>query len=595
MQQPISPSSPGDPGQARRRGLFSGKAAASVPPYVPDPRLEATLSAYQMMIQDRLEEGIRAIQHTANTLMHEIAGEVWRTAGGDKDEVQARILETLSRDQALRGLIAHSDERFQALTVRTARLEDTLNQVAEQTRSAKEALARGADALVDAANAPALRGVDDIRERLDQVTHQIALAFETLAERDRAIVETVQAQVREHGEVVMSETGRIAQAMQAYVQEGVSVLGNLAGNVESQMEAITARDDDISARIDQTVEEQMRLLGEQLQLITESITHQTEKNDERIEYLSEHLQLMHDRIGMETRDTIGALERIEGVTRETAIEATREMNDALEARVMGLAQLVRSDSEALRGELVRSATERDESLGRTLDEQLGRVSEALTSATRWTVEEMTRRIREETARAVQGRLDDAVDSIDKMGQRNQQIIQGSLNDAMGAIDRNMVRMADTLDTELDRLARNVGDRASIAAETAVDRFGTDTFDKKISALAKMIRSDNQALAERLTVAADQDAAKQALRAVKELQAQLPAEVNEVVERRIQEMTESIAGQSEMLARKIEQMGAHIGQRYDDDIQIVIERMGDAMHALASLSRPAGRPDRIELE
>ena len=253
MQQPISPSSPEGSGQARRRGLFSGKAAEQVPTYAPDPSLAATLSAYQLMIQDRLEEGIRAIQHTANTLMHEIASEVWRTAGGDKDEVQARVLETLSRDQALRSLIAHSDERFQSLAVRTARLEDTLNQVAEQTRGAKEMLARGVDALADAAGGPGPHGVEDVRERLDQVTHQIALAFETLAERDRAIVETVQARVREHGEIVMSETSRIAQAMQAYVQQGVSALGNLAGQVESQMEAITAREDDIGAMINQTV------------------------------------------------------------------------------------------------------------------------------------------------------------------------------------------------------------------------------------------------------------------------------------------------------------------------------------------------------
>jgi hypothetical protein len=45
------------------------------------------------------------------------------------------------------------------------------------------------------------------------------------------------------------------------------------------------------------------------------------------------------------------------------------------------------------------------------------------------------------------------------------------------------------------------------------------------------------------------------------------------------------------------MAAKIGERYDNDIQVVIDRMGDAMHALAGLGRApqAAESDRIELE
>jgi hypothetical protein len=50
----------------------------------------------------------------------------------------------------------------------------------------------------------------------------------------------------------------------------------------------------------------------------------------------------------------------------------------------------------------------------------------------------------------------------------------------------------------------------------------------------------------------------------------------------------------MLERKVDEMAARIGKRQDNEIQIVIDRMGDAMHALASLGRPQ-REDRIELE
>src|SRR5581483_7204093 len=97
----------------------------------------------------------------------------------------------------------------------------------------------------------------------------------------------------------------------------------------------------------------------------------------------------------------------------------------------------------------------------------------------------------------------------------------------------------------------------------------------------------------------------ALRAVKELQANLPAEIAEIVDRRfeaiaqqihrdVQATAESVARVSDMLDRKVEEVTARIGKRYDNDLQDVIDRMGDAMHALATLGRQRSS-DRIELE
>ena len=73
--------------------------------------------------------------------------------------------------------------------------------------------------------------------------------------------------------------------------------------------------------------------------------------------------------------------------------------------------------------------------------------------------------------------------------------------------------------------------------------------------------------------------------MKELQANLPAEVIEMVEQRFASLAESIERSNEMLAKRIDRMGEKIGERYDNDIQVVVDRMGDAMHALASLGRP----------
>ena len=188
MQRDPSPP-PGE--RARRRSLFGGRPE----PEPPSPtagltpsaaeRAEVVITAYQEMIQEQLDEGLRSIQHTANTLMHEIAAEVWRSADGDKEAVGATILQELSRDQAIRALIAHSDERFQALAARTGRLEDTMNMLAETVRTAKEQIARSADALAESGSGASPLGVGQIRAQLDEVSRKVTSAFQTLAERDK--------------------------------------------------------------------------------------------------------------------------------------------------------------------------------------------------------------------------------------------------------------------------------------------------------------------------------------------------------------------------------------------------------------------------
>ena len=72
--------------------------------------------------------------------------------------------------------------------------------------------------------------------------------------------------------------------------------------------------------------------------------------------------------------------------------------------------------------------------------------------------------------------------------------------------------------------------------------------------------------------------------MKELQASLPVEVIQMVEQRFASLAESIERSNEMLAHRIDRMAESLGQRQNDDIQIVIDRMGDAMHALASLGK-----------
>jgi len=71
----------------------------------------------------------------------------------------------------------------------------------------------------------------------------------------------------------------------------------------------------------------------------------------------------------------------------------------------------------------------------------------------------------------------------------------------------------------------------------------------------------------------------------------------MVEQRFASLAESIERSNEFLTTRIDRMAEKLGERYDSDIKVVVDRMGDAMHALAGLGRPEDAPDatRIELE
>ncbi|HET8525325.1 MAG TPA: hypothetical protein VFM81_01675, partial [Actinomycetota bacterium] len=330
--------------------------------------------------------------------------------------------------------------------------------------------------------------------------------------------------------------------------------------------------------------------------------------------LHESVTYLGDRMGAETRERLA------------------EMNRAFEARVIGLANLVRSDAEALRGEMVRTAAEHDEVVARTLDERLASVTDRITE----TISESMRSRFEESMAELAVRSDEQTRLLEARADEQTRLIDERTGEAVSAIDRNVVRMVDTLEEHFDRLGQSVGQRAGSAAELAIGaRFDdvlarmhetasriedehsqtrgavaeardaiTQTqevmagsraaFEQGVTALAKLMRSDSESLARQIL--ADQDVSKQTLRAMKELQASLPTEVIRMVEERFGSVAESIERSNEMLASRIDRMADTLGQKQNDDIQVVIDRMGDAMHALASLGKgEAGGPSSPRIE
>ena len=285
-----------------RRGLFPRREQAQADPMTEtETRLDETV---RRAVDDRVEAGMRQIEDQATGLLREVATEVWRTSAKDVRPEQERIMSLLARDQAIRSLITTSDERFQAIAMRTARLEDNLADLAESERRTREAMEAASDSIREISQSPTLHGVEMVRTQLEQVEQHLAETLTHFDERDREIAEQLEKQVREHGELITNETARIVESMQSYVQGGAEAIGRLAQRIEEHAKLFVLQDHNIT----QHVIEAVNITGDDVM---------------------GQLELIKEKVGLHGRDQ----EQL-----QAAIERM------IDARMRGMAELVRSDS-----------------------------------------------------------------------------------------------------------------------------------------------------------------------------------------------------------------------------------------------------------
>lgn len=533
-----SPEGPGGP----RRGLFTRRPDA--PEVLPPPPQRTT--ALDLAIAERLDDGLRAIEEHAATLMREIATEMWRTSGADTADEQDRILSFISRDQAIKSLIAASDDRFQALALRTARLEDALAELAENGRLVREAIQLSANSVHEIANSPTLQGVEMIRTQLEQVEAHISSTFAHLDERDKNLTGAIQQRIVEHGDLIARETARIVEAMESYVQGGAEAMGRLAQRVEQHAAAFATHDETLAEKVRTTIADETRESAEQMQMLAE-------------------------RVGIQGR---------------TSQEHQIAMERLVETRVMGLAQLTRSDSQALRELMERNSAEQVERLRDTIDERMSALTLALSGAVERNMASLTERVDAQLGTVAETVAQRAAEAADiAVASTFEQTLE-RLNTAADAIDSMGVTVVETL----------------VTSRAQTEERMSEHMDDRLAALAKMIRSDNRVIAERFAAApegssggADPDIAKQTLRAVKELQAGMGTDVMGSVERRFQSMSEQLHKETqstaeamvkvaEVLGEKMDRLSVRVDEGVGGDLQIVIDRMSDAIQAMSGQHR-----------
>jgi hypothetical protein len=448
----------------------------------------------------------------------------------------------LARDQAIKSLITTSDERFQAIAVRTARLEDNLQDLAESERRTREAMEAAASAIREISQSPTLHGVEMVRTQLEQVERHISETFSHFDERDTEIARQLQEQVREHGDLIANETARIVESMQSYVQGGAEAIGRLAQRIEEHAKLFVLQDHNITEHVIEAV----NITGEDVM---------------------GQLELIKEKVGLHGRDQ----EQL-----QAAIERM------IDARMRGLAELVRSDSMALQklveermaassvvvgpdGQVAFDET----SLTRTMDQRMGAL-----------------------AQVVEERMDLLERTI------SEQVLALS-NATAASMDRNLERMA-TAAGQVDGLDEMVAEGQQAFEERMLTHI-----DERMAQIARLVRSDNQALAakvEALNVAdtaqtetLDAELLRSVLRSIKELQAGMASDMLGTIDVRFQQVAdqlhregqgqaESMLKVAEVLGQKIDRLSIRVDEGVGNDLQIVVDRMSDAIRAMSGVRR-----------
>ncbi len=523
-----------------RRGLFPRREQAPADPMTEtETRLDETV---RRAVDDRVEAGMRQIEDQATGLLREVATEVWRTSAKDVRPEQERIMSLLARDQAIRSLITTSDERFQAIAMRTARLEDNLADLAESERRTREAMEAASDSIREISQSPTLHGVEMVRTQLEQVEAHLAETLTHFDERDREIAEQLERQVREHGELITNETARIVESMQSYVQGGAEAIGRLAQRIEEHAKLFVLQDHNIT----QHVIDAVNVTGEDVM---------------------GQLELIKEKVGLHGRDQ----EQL-----QSAIERM------IDARMRGMAELVRSDSMALQklveermaapsfvtgedGQVVFD----EASLARTIDQRMGAL-----------------------AQVVEERMDLLERTI------AEQVLALS-NATAASMERNLERMSSAAGA-VDGLDEMVAEGQQAFEERMLTHI-----DERMAQIARLVRSDSQALATKVealntadtaqTETLDAELLRSVLRSIKELQAGMASDMLGTIDVRFQQVAdqlhregqgqaESMLKVAEVLGQKIDRLSIRVDEGVGNDLQIVVDRMSDAIRAMSGVRR-----------
>jgi uncharacterized protein YukE len=281
-------------------------------------------------------------------------------------------------------------------------------------------------------------------------------------------------------------------------------------------------------------------------------------------------------------DVMGQLELIKekvGLHGRDQEQLRSSVEHMIDARMRGLAELVRSDSRALQ-DLIEKKTAAPVVVGED-----GQLAFDETSITRAIDQRMT---------ALAQVVEERMDSLERT--MTEQVLALS-NATAASMDRNLERMT-TAAGQVDGIDELVAENQQAFEERMLGHI-----DERMAQIARLVRSDSQALASKLDESAatrpedslDAELLRSVLRSVKELQAGMASDmlgsldmrfqsVADQLHREGQESAEAMLKVAEVLGAKIDRLSVRVDEGVGNDMQIVVDRMSDAIRAMSGTRR-----------
>jgi hypothetical protein len=255
--------------------------------------VEALVAASQAAITARLEEGLRAINQSAARLMRQVAAEVWRAAGPDaRKNLQTGVIGGLARDDAIRGVLSHMDERYQALHVEIARMEEALRRLAGATgRSLKRA--DGTAELVERVTKASQEQGRRTQADLAELARWIERTLEPISARLGALEAAAEAVATRQRTDLAAFTERTRQALARVGERLSQAFGVLreqtAAENRGALEALEAAIHQDFDRLERLSQEQAATSAEVAERISRSLLQLTERTVRALKGLRERI------------------------------------------------------------------------------------------------------------------------------------------------------------------------------------------------------------------------------------------------------------------------------------------------------------------
>jgi len=401
--------------------------------------LERHLAEYTDIIDERLEEGLATLQRSAAKLMRHLAAEVWRASGPEAGRnLKEGVLAALTQDDAIRGLLTHTDERFQSLQIRVTRMEGAVRQLAEATR---DAVKRVSD------RAREMEGRSGTAEEIARQREDLARFSQRMGEGMNEMHRRIQTGLHAELDRVRQGIGGELQRLEAAVTSETAFSSDAARELREELRSI----------VDGTAER----TGVVLEGIHADLARRVAASMEALEERARDAESLVGRTEALRRDLVERLERLEagqdrhrermGEYAERAAEGVAEVARRMQGEIATIAERA-EQAEARAGERLEAVDAAIQESGRRAAEFADRVGRGLTEVTarirdgfrlvleRSTVE--THRSVAGAQEALRGEIARLQAEVEEVAARTGAILEGIHGDLAGRIEGTAGSMRD---------------------------------------------------------------------------------------------------------------------------------------------------------